>query len=151
MLFRSIELTEQAIGVVRATNARRNIVLSGQVHTSVKLECARCLREYSQPMDLELDATVPMSFFRTLVTTTLPQPDEADQEESDEELSAIFDQNSANVNELIRQAVVLALPIAPLCSDDCAGLPESENYVDDGIDPRLDALKNWEKKHNGSS
>lgn len=144
-----IELTEQTTGVVRANNARRNIVVSGQVHTSVKLECARCLREYSQPMDLELDATVPMSFFRTLVPTTLPEADEA--ESSDEELAAIFDENSANVNELIRQAVVLASPIAPLCSDDCAGLPESENYVDDGIDPRLDALKNWEKKHNGSS
>lgn len=146
-----IELTEKTAGVVRATNARRNIVVSGQVHTSVKLECARCLREYSQPMDLELDATVPMSFFRTLVPTTLSETDEADAEASDEELAAIFDENSLNVNELIRQAVVLASPIAPLCSEDCAGLPESENYVDDGIDPRLDALKNWEKKNNGSS
>jgi len=146
-----IELTEPTTGVVRATNARRNIVVSGQAHTAVKLQCARCLNEYSQPMDLELDATVPMSFFRTLVTTTLPEADEADQEESEEELAAIFDANSANVLELIRQAVVLASPIAPLCSNDCAGLPESNNYVDEGLDPRLEALKNWEKKHNGSS
>lgn len=145
-----VELTEHATGVVRATNARRNIVVSGTVHTAVKMQCARCLREYSQPMDLELSATVPMSFFRTLVTTTLPEADDADQEESDEELAAIFDENSVNVNELIRQSVVLQSPIAPLCSDDCAGLPELENYVDDGVDPRLDALKNWSKE-NGTS
>lgn len=146
-----VELTENTTGVVRGTNARRNIVVSGKAHTAVKLQCARCLSNYSQPMDLELDAVVPMSFFRTLVPTTLPEPDEADAEVADVEMAALFDENSLDVRELLRQAIVLQSPIAPRCSDDCTGLPEAENYVDDGVDQRLSALKDWEKKYNGSS
>ena len=139
-----IELVEPTTGAVRATNARQNVVVGGKAQTSVTLQCARCLKEFAQPMELELEAVAPMSFFKTL----LPQfaTDATDEEEADEEIATLFDQNSLDVLELIRQAIVLQSPIKPLCRDDCNGLPEAEKYVETGADERLSALKNWNKK-----
>ncbi len=138
-----IDLVEPTIGVVRATNARQNIVVGGNAQTSVTMQCARCLKEFAQPVELELEAVAPMSFFRALIPNAAGEMDE---EEADEEISSLFDDHSLDVLELIRQAIVLQSPIKPLCSEDCAGLPEAEKYVETGEDLRLAALKNWNKK-----
>jgi uncharacterized protein len=55
-----------------------------------------------------------------------------------------------DVEQIVRDAVVLALPLAPLCRDDCAGLcPDcGEKWADltpdhghETLDPRWAALK----------
>lgn len=144
-----IEVVEPIVGVVRATNARQNVVISGNAATSVTMQCGRCLKDFAQPLQLELEAVAPMSFFRALLPNAVA--DEAEAEEADEEIALLFDANSLNVSELIRQAIVLQSPIKPLCDDDCAGLPEAEQYLETGVDHRLDALKNWtQKEQNGT-
>ncbi len=140
-----IELATPTTGVVRATNARQSVVVGGKAQASVVMQCARCLKNFAQPLELELEAVAPMSFFRKLLPNAIGAPDE-DEEEADEEIISLFDDNSLDVTELIRQAIVLQSPIQPLCSADCTGLPEAEKYLETGEDHRLDALKNWNKK-----
>jgi uncharacterized metal-binding protein YceD (DUF177 family) len=77
--------------------------------------------------------------------------EEEDLEGSDDEVAALFDNNSVDVTELIRQAIVLQSPIQPLCSPDCPGLPEAEQYLGSVGDERFAALKNWQQKENNGT
>ena len=142
-----VEIVEPIRGVVRAVNARQNIVVSGRATTAVTLPCGRCLKPYPQRLDLELEAVAPLSFFQARLTG------HSDEEsETDDEMAAIFDAHTVDVLELIRQAIVLQSPIQPLCRPDCPGLPEAAKYVETE-DERWGALKSWKEKEseNGSA
>ena len=145
-----IEIVEPVTGVVRAANARRNVVISGHAHTAIRMNCSRCLQLYSQPLALELEASVPISFFRgklngTKVGSLQGEVEIDEEEEIDDETAAIFDAHSVDVLELIRQAIVLQSPIKPLCSEDCAGLPEAKSYQN-AEDERWSALEKWKSQ-----
>ena len=144
-----IECVEPIRGVVRATNARRNIIISGHATTAVTMQCSRCLRDYAQPLELELEAVAPLNFFRAQLNST--GADDGDEEDvEDDELASLFDANSVDVLELIRQAIVLQWPPKPLHSPDCPGLPEAAKYMNDADDARWHALKDW-KDTDGSA
>jgi len=130
-----VEFVEPLHGSVRAENARQNIVVSGKVTTAITLQCARCLGSYAQPLDLDLEANAPLSFFRA-------GGGEVDEDsQADDELAALFDANTVAVLELIRQAAVLQSPMKPLCSEDCPGLPEAAAYIAPAVDERWAALE----------
>ncbi|MEA3218723.1 MAG: hypothetical protein QOJ19_4879 [Acidimicrobiia bacterium] len=77
------------------------ITVSGSVRARYRAECRRCL----QPMTDELEADVLEIFERRPVEgETYPLE------------GAVID-----LEQLARDTVVLALPLAPLCADDCAG------------------------------
>lgn len=142
-----IEVAEPITGRVRVTNARQTLVVKGQAEGAVTLQCARCLEPYAQPLELELEASAPLSFFRGLLVNAAPGDDD-EEVEPDDELAAIFDANSLDVLELVRQAIVLQSPPKPLCSPDCPGLPEAAQYMSAPDDNRWESLKDWkdEKK-----
>lgn len=137
-----IEIVEPVRGQVRAVNARQNIVVDGQAQTTVTMQCARCLSPYPQPLRLQLEAMAPLSFFRALITGASTVP-ETEEDEADDELAALFDANSLDVLELVRQAIVLQSPLKPLCSPDCPGLPEAAKYMSAAHDSRWEALADW--------
>ena len=64
-------------------------------------------------------------------------------DEPDDEIVALFEGHSLDILELVRQAIELQAPIAPLCSPDCAGLPDTQQYFETPEDARWGALKNW--------
>ena len=137
------ELTEPVTGNVRAINARRNIVISGRGQTAVEMECSRCLENYSQPLEFELDVTVPLSHFNPLLGAAAveEEDDEDGQELTKEDINALFQGHDLDVDELVRQAIVLSAPIQPLCSDDCQGLPEAASHKSGHVDARWAALQ----------
>lgn len=141
-----IELASPIAGWVRATNARRLIVIDGKADAEVVLECARCLREYSQPMELELQASIPLHLLRAELDGSAAKNDEDDDIDPDE-LAALFREHRLDISELARQAIVLQTPPKPLCQDDCPGLPEAAQYVADEADSRLAALAGWNAKN----
>ena len=138
------KLTEPVTGKVRAINARRNIVISGHGQTSVEMECSRCLENYSQPLEFELEVVVPLSHFNPLLGAAAveEEEDEDGQELTKEDINALFQGHDMDVDELVRQAIVLSAPIQPLCSDDCEGLPEAASHRDGHADSRWSALQN---------
>jgi uncharacterized protein len=140
-----IEIAEPVRGMVRVTNARQSLVVSGNAHTAINMECSRCLGPTVQPLDLEFEAAAPLSFFQARLEGV---PDE--ESEADDEMAALFDAHSLDVLELIRQAIVLQAPIQPLCRPDCPGLAEAANYKDIS-DERWSALKKWKEEDNGST
>jgi uncharacterized protein len=112
----------------------------GWVKTRLVLECARCLAHYPAEISEQTDFIV--------CPETLAQ----EREELDDEDYVYFQGNDLKVDivEPVRQAIVLALPLKPLCQEDCKGfcprcginLNEKSCACEkqDG-DPRWEALK----------
>ena len=138
------QLSEPVRGWVRASNARRNIVVRGHANCAVTLQCSRCLCDYSQPLEFDLDVTVPLSTFNKQLGAAAvadEEDDDSGQELTKEDIEALFGEHHLDVSELVRQAIVLSAPIQPLCNADCPGLPEAKAYSETLVDERWAALQ----------
>lgn len=112
------------------------VLVSGEVSAPTVGECSRCL----DPLSDEV---------RVTLTELYAYPDSTtDTTTEEDEVSRVVDE-LIDLEPVIREAVVLALPQAPLCSPDCAGLcPEcGGKWADLGpghghekIDPRWAGL-----------
>lgn len=143
-----IDFSQPIRGRIKAVNARQNILVSGEAQTAARIPCARCLQDYEEPLDLELEAVIPITYLAAFLPNNVDVEEIEDDENelSGEELAALFDGHSLDVTELIRQAAVLQLPRKPLCREDCPGLPEAAAYKGAAEDGRWEKLKSWEAK-----
>jgi len=90
----------------------------GRLKARLGLHCGRCLEPFVKELDEELDL-----FF-------MPHGTErgADEEEQDVELSdrdmvvAYYDDDRIDLGEMVREQMLLALPLRRLCREDCRGL-----------------------------
>lgn len=146
-----VELAEKVCGELHIQNARQNLVITGQAHAVPRLPCARCLEKFEYPLELTFEAAAPVALFHIPGQPNIPDED-ADEEDDllDDEIQTLFVENSLDVSELVRQAILLQTPINPLCTENCAGLAQ---FADPGgnTDPRLEQLKNWPRRHENSS
>jgi uncharacterized protein len=115
------------------------LICRGKMKTSVRLECSRCLLRYDQPLVSNLDFVIDFG--------------ESPQEfKSEEDNYFVADPSSGffQIDDLIRETILLALPLKPLCSEDCKGLcpicgtdlnKSQCNCVKKETDPRWEKLK----------
>ncbi len=120
-------------GVIRVTRATQGLLVQVHLRAEILAECVRCLNEFYQP--LEIDFTELYAFNRNSTTETgllVPENGKIDLE------------------PFVREEMLLAIPISPLCRDDCKGLcpicgnninEAICNHEEDVVDPRLDILK----------
>ena len=87
--------------------------------------------------------TVPLSTFNKMLGAAAVEEDDNEDgnELTKEDIAALFGEHHLDVDELVRQAIVLSAPIQPLCADDCAGLPEAAGLREAPVDPRWAALQ----------
>lgn len=118
---------------LRAESVSDGILLSGSVTSRATGECGRCLDEISQEIHQKFQE---LFFYENRAT--------------DEDFSMAGD--IADLEIPIRDAVILALPINPLCKVECQGLcsgcGEKWERLDEGhshevIDPRWKGLSDW--------
>jgi len=88
--------------------------LTGTVQTELELPCGRCLEPFGLPFEAQMDV-------RFLPASELSTEDEREVAEEDLDTSYYRD-DQIDLNELLREQFYLALPMKPLCRDDCAGL-----------------------------
>lgn len=129
-------------GHVRMRRVNPGLLIDGWVDLVLEQECARCLKAIEQPTHI----TFAERFYPTVdVMTGTPIPPV-----KEDDVFAIDDHHQVNLTEAIRQAVLLAVPLVPLCKEDCAGLcPQCGQDFNAGqcacqpieIDSRLDVLK----------
>jgi len=120
-------------GVVRATRTPQGILLQGDFQALIDLECVRCLTDFQQL--LKIDFTELYAFSQRYVTDSgLLMPE-----------TGIID-----LTPVLREYLLLEIPISPLCRPDCKGLcPICGNglnesmchHEEDSGDPRLASLK----------
>lgn len=114
------------------------VLVSGTAQAPLTGECARCLDMIDDGISVDLQE---LYFYPDRV------PDEDDDAEADDVLRTVVD-DMLDLEPALRDAVVLALPQAPLCRDDCPGLcsecgarlADDPEHAHDTIDPRWAAL-----------
>jgi DUF177 domain-containing protein len=124
---------------LRLEAVMEGVLVTGTAHAGLEGECVRCL----EPITDELEGQFQELFV---------YDDHATSEEDDE--VSMLEGDLLDLEPLLRDAVVLALPFQPLCQDDCPGLcPEcGARLADDpdhgheaAIDPRWAKLTGLEQ------
>ena len=124
---------------LRLEAVMEGVLVSGTVRGVAAGECVRCLG------DLQFDLEVPfMELFA--------YPDRViEGAEDDDDVRELGDDDLIDLESALRDAVVLALPVNPLCREDCPGLCSEcgvhwddlpEGHTHQQIDPRWAALSN---------
>lgn len=118
---------------VRLTRIPAGILATGTARATVELTCMRCLEPFNQELRVEYaDEFRPTIDIHTGVE--LPLSD-------DEEFFRIDGAHVVDVREMLRQAILLGLPMAPHCSEQCTGLLAVVDTDDGETDDRLAVLK----------
>jgi uncharacterized protein len=119
------------------------VFVNGHVDTRARVECDRCL----QPVELPVNADFALDY-----VTGSEYESSAAAELTEAELSvSVFDGEAIDVDEIVKEQILLAVPTRMLCREDCKGIcPECGTdrntgdceCVTNDIDPRWAALKN---------
>jgi uncharacterized protein len=131
-----LELVQVPAGTPVVIDARFESVMDGvlltaDVEVPVEAECGRCL----DPLELAIRVPIQELF------AYVPDPDDED--------SLTLDGDQLDLEPVVRDAVVLALPFNPLCDPDCPGLCAScgvrladaePGHSHDEVDPRWASL-----------
>ena len=101
-------------GKVGLLRTHRGILVKGELHTGVRLNCSRCLSLFHYPVTLKIEE----EYLPTIdIASGVPLSS------SEEPGSFIIDEHHViDLTEAVRQYSLLAIPIKPLCREDCAGL-----------------------------
>ncbi|MEW5867750.1 MAG: DUF177 domain-containing protein [Chloroflexota bacterium] len=130
-------------GSTRITRTAQGLLLQVEMSAVAMAECVRCLSEFSQP--LRINFTELYAFTRNSIT----------------ESGLLMPENGKiDLSPLVREEMILAMPINPICRIDCKGLcpvcGENLNetvcsHDQEDIDPRLGVLKAMLKDESDSS
>jgi len=121
---------------VRLESVTEGVLVTGSVSGEVRGECGRCLDEFTDDLDVDL---VELFAYPNSITEQTTDEDEVRRLEGD----------YLDLEPLVRDAVVLSLPLTPLCRPDCQGLCSEcgerlddlpAGHAHDQIDPRWAAL-----------
>ena len=116
--------------------------LIGSVQTTLELPCSRCLESFTWPVSASFDLRYQPHARNT--------GDGEREIEEDDLTTAFYEDDTIDLGQLMREQLYLALPMKPLCGDDCKGLcPTCGSNWNKGTcdcsnqweDPRLAALK----------
>jgi uncharacterized protein len=126
---------------LRLESVLEGILVSGMADLPVAAECSRCLDpfDWHEEVDLTELFRYPATDARGVIV------EEAD--ESEDPLPLVED-DLIDLEPTLRDAVVLTLPLAPLCSEDCPGLcsvcgvrlADDPQHEHETSDPRWAAL-----------
>ena len=134
-------------GRVHLSRTNRGLLVDADFRTRIATECARCLRPMTLPMTVEIaDEALPSIDLHSGKEVALARDDE------EAGVLRLTDHHELDLEQALREALLMAQPIAPLDRPDCpglcisCGLPLDEgghDHPDDDIDPRLEALRGF--------
>ena len=135
-----------------ATRKGEQVRLSGKLSATVQIDCARCLA----PVPVSVDESFDLFY---IPSVNRLQPDEERELAKDDLLVAFYRDDCLDLDEVVREQIDLAIPMAIVCSDACRGLcpncganlNESEcSCTQQEPDPRWAALEQLRSSNQGS-
>jgi uncharacterized protein len=136
----AVEQGEPVVVEVRLESVHEGILVTGDIDTEYTGICSRCLTDIAEALQVE---------FQELFA--YPGEEETDFEVQDDHV---------DLETLVREAVVLALPFQPVCQPDCPGLdPATGKRLTEStgseqrepLDPRWAALQGFTTDHDDDS
>ena len=137
--FRVVDPVSLAFDILKD---KRHFQLTGTVTTILELPCSRCLEPFRLPVDAAFN-------LRYLPPSERSSDDDKEIAEEDVDIS-FYQDDQIDLTGLLREQFYLALPMKPLCREDCRGLcPQCGVNRNTGTcdcetgweDPRLAPLK----------
>jgi len=139
---RGLEINPNVRGKFQLMVNAGEILFTGAVEAIVLLQCSRCLADFNQQMSVDLNLVI-----RRMDTEEFL----ADREPDEGEAEAVFiESGEIDPGEIIAQELLLAVPMKPLCREDCPGLcpkcgalkgsAECKCGTEQTVDPRWEAL-----------
>jgi len=119
------------------------VFVNGHVETRAQVECDRCLK----PVEIPVNADFELEY---ITGTEYESSGVAELTEAEMSVS-VFDGDGIDVDEIVKEQILLAVPTRMLCREDCKGIcPQCGTdrntgackCVTEEIDPRWAALKN---------
>jgi uncharacterized protein len=120
-------------GRARVTRTPQGLLVEAQMHANYLAECGRCLIEFEQPLDID---------FTELYVFTGQAVSETDLK--------LPEDGKIDLAPLVRDFMLLEVPINPLCTPECKGLcsicgenltETPHSHEEEMIDPRMAVLK----------
>ena len=107
-------------GKAKVIHISRGVLVQCKLTAEVKLICSRCLDTFSCPISFTAEAEFsPISDVHGDLTPSLLEQSEG---------FTINNKNILDLSELIRQYMLLTLPMKPLCRPDCPGMKEANSH-----------------------
>ncbi len=130
---------------LRLESVMEGVLVTGTVRASAEGECVRCLESVGRELKADFQE---MFSYPDADDRGRPKAEPADDAEDDEDTLYLED-GLFDLEPVLRDAVVLALPLQPVCREDCLGLcpdcgvslNEDPEHHHDAVDIRWAALQ----------
>ncbi len=171
-----------ATGVVGTVRREKGttVILEVRVTSVMEVTCGRCLEPFSVPLYVDVKTRfVPPAEFAKVTAETAARAggglkavvgavvgvDDVDDDDDDQGESpegedvlglAEYRDDKIDLGEVVREQLYLALPMKPLCQQDCKGLcpvcgvnrnRETCTCQQEWVDPRMAALEKWKTRN----
>lgn len=110
---------------MRLIRLQHHVLADGTIRANVALECVRCLTTFEQAVETpfseqfrqthDVRSGAAISEHRDL--------DGEDLEDDEDDFFVVDEGHELDLSEALRQNLVLALPMTPVCGDECPGPP----------------------------
>lgn len=126
---------------VRASKSQGDVIVHGTLEADLVVPCARCL----EPTQIALQSELSVLY---VPASQLKGKEGEDEELAGEDADTLpFSGETVVLDDLIRDELLLGVPMIPLCREDCPGMAPAPNQEGEGkgedakpIDPRLAPL-----------
>ena len=138
-----VRVTEPVTVKGKVKLSSNEVFVNGHIDTRAQVDCDRCL----QPVELPVSADFALEY---ITGSDYESSDVAELTEAELSVS-VFDGKAIDVDEIVKEQILLTVPTRMLCREECKGIcPECGidkntgecQCVTDDIDPRWAALKN---------
>lgn len=157
----------EVVGTVRREKGT-TVILKARVTSVMEVTCGRCLEPFTVPVaaDVETRFVPPADFAKVTAETaaragglkaeTLETEDAESVVDEDVLGLAEYRDETIDLGEVVREQLYLALPMKPLCQEDCKGLcpvcgvnrnRETCACQQEWVDPRMAALAEWKSRN----
>ena len=121
---------------IKLINTGDTVLVTGTLKTTVELSCCRCLKDFDYPVSIKIDEEYGK---RKPVPRGRKRAGEEIELKEEDFVFEIGENNIIDLDEAVRQNIIVNLPIKPICSKTCK-LPEIATVREKSVDPRLEKL-----------
>lgn len=124
------------------TRLNTGILAAGSVSGEVTLECVRCLNQFAYSFSARFAEQFRQTTDILDGKGVTPPREEPEDDEGDSELAfEINDAHELDLTEMLRQWILLSIPMTPVCGKECSGMQVHNDIEADPADSRFAALQ----------
>jgi uncharacterized protein len=115
----ALNLTKPVKIKIHLINSGSSVLMNGVAEAEAELECSRCLKTFKFPLSVKIEEEFTKEPFVAKGGKEIELREE-------DFTCPIEKDNTIDLTELIRQELLLAMPISTICNADCKGVQKEE-------------------------